>query len=276
MNKRTGVCSGILKHSILIAGSLFMLFPFFWSISTSFKSLREIFKNPFSLLPVNPTLGNYTAIFTKIPFARYLLNSFVVASLTTLLQIATALLSAYAFSKLKFRGRDLIFYAFLATMMIPSQLLMIPQYLVVSSFGWVNTYQGLVIPYAATAVTTFFLRQFFLTIPKELKDAAVIDGCNELQILTKIFIPLLKPAVLTIAVFSFMWSWNGYFWPLLIVNVPNMRTVQLGLAMFRTEGGMQWGQFMAGTIVATLPILIAYFIAQKHFVKSITLTGLKG
>ncbi len=276
MNKDVNVRVSILKHSILIAGSFFMIFPFFWSISTSFKGMREIFKNPFSFLPANPTFGNYVAIFTKIPFSRYLLNSFVVASLTTLLQMVTAVLSAYAFSRLKFRGRNLIFYAFLATMMIPGQLLMIPQYLVVSSFGWVNTYQGLIIPYAATAVTTFFLRQFFLTIPKDLEDAAVIDGCSELQILTRIFIPLSKPVLLTISVFSFMWSWNGYFWPLLIVNVPNMRTVQLGLAMFRTEGGMQWGQFMAGTVVATLPILIAYFIAQKRFVKSITLTGLKG
>jgi len=252
-----------------------MLFPFFWALSTSFKSLREVFRNPFSLIPLHPTFGNYVALFNKIPFARYLLNSFIVASLTTILQIVTAMLSAYAFSRLKFKGRNLIFYAFLATMMIPGQLLMIPQYLIVAKFGWINTYQGLILPYAATAVTTFFLRQFFMSIPKDLEDAAVIDGCNSLQVLVKIFLPLSKPAISTIAVFSFMWSWNSYFWPLLIVNVPQMRTVQLGLAMFRNEGGMQWGQFMAGSVIATLPILIAYFFAQKHFIKSITLTGLK-
>ncbi len=274
MSKRKGIIS-VLKHSVLIIGASFMLFPFFWSVSTSFKGLKEIFRNPFSFVPLHPTFGNYVALFNEIPFARYLLNSFIVASLTTLLQIVTAMLSAYAFSRLKFKGRDLIFYAFLATMMIPGQLLMIPQYLVVARFGWINSYQGLIIPYAATALTTFFLRQFFLTIPKDLEDVAVIDGCNSFQVLVKIFLPISKPAISTIAVFSFMWSWNSYFWPLLVVNVPEMRTVQLGLAMFRTEGGMQWGQFMAGTVIATLPILIAYFFAQKHFIKSITLTGLK-
>ena len=263
------------KHCILISGAILMLFPFFWSVSTSFKSLREIFRNPFSLIPIHPTFNNYVAIFNKIPFARYLLNSFIVASATTFLQILTAMLSAYAFSRLNFKGRNLIFYIFLATMMIPGQLLMIPQYLIVAKFGWINTYQGLIVPYAATALTTFFLRQFFLAIPKDLEDAAVIDGCNSFQVLVKIFLPISKPAISTIAIFSFMWSWNSYFWPLLIVNVPKMRTIQLGLAMFRTEGGMQWGEFMAGTVVATLPILIAYFFAQKHFVKSITLTGLK-
>lgn len=275
MSEHKEIWMKILKHSILIAGAFLMLFPFFWALSTSFKSLREVFRNPFSLIPLHPTFGNYVALFNKIPFARYLLNSFIVASLTTILQIMTAVLSAYAFSRLKFKGRNLIFYAFLATMMIPGQLLMIPQYLIVAKFGWINTYQGLILPYAATAVTTFFLRQFFMSIPKDLEDAAVIDGCNTLQVLVKIFLPLSKPAISTIAVFSFMWSWNSYFWPLLIVNVPQMRTVQLGLAMFRTEGGMQWGQFMAGTVIATLPILIAYFFAQKHFIKSITLTGLK-
>lgn len=274
MSERKKIIS-VFKHFVLIIGAFFMLFPFFWSVSTSFKSLKEIFRNPFSFVPLHPTFDNYVALFNKIPFARYLLNSFIVASLTTLLQIVTAMLSAYAFSRLKFKGKDLIFYAFLATMMIPGQLLMIPQYLIVARFGWVNTYQGLIVPYAATALTTFFLRQFFLTIPKDLEDAAVIDGCNSFQVLVKIFLPLSKPAISTIAVFSFMWSWNSYFWPLLIVNVPKMRTVQLGLAMFRTEGGMQWGQFMAGTVIATLPILIAYFFAQKHFIKSITLTGLK-
>jgi multiple sugar transport system permease protein len=275
MNK-TKISTSLLKHVVLITGAVGMLFPFFWAFSTSLKSLREVFRNPFSLIPAHPTWNNYVAIFSKIPFARYMLNSFVVASATTLLQITTAVLGAYAFSRLNFKGKKFAFYALLATMMIPSQLLMIPQYLIIARFGWVNTYEGLIFPYAATAVSTFLMRQFFLTIPRELQDAAVIDGCNQFQILTKIFLPLSKPAISTIAVFSFMWSWNGYFWPLLVVNVPDMRTVQLGLAMFRTQGGIQWGQFMAGTIVATLPILIVYFFAQKHFIKSITLTGLKG
>ncbi len=266
----------LLKHVTLIFGAVIMLFPFFWAFSTSFKSLKEVFRNPFSLFPSHPTFDNYVAIFSKIPFARYMLNSFIVASATTLFQIITAVLGAYAFSRMNFKGKKLTFYSILATMMIPSQLLMIPQYLIVAKLGWINTYEGLILPYASTAVSVFFMRQFFLTIPKDLEDAAIIDGCNQIQILTKIFIPLSKPAISTIAVFSFMWSWNGYFWPLLVVNVPNMRTVQLGLAMFRTQGGIQWGQFMAGTIVATLPILIVYFFAQKHFIKSITLTGLKG
>ncbi len=265
-----------MKHFILLSGAVVMIFPFYWGFSTSFRSMREIFRNPFALFPHHPTLKNYVALFSQIPFARYLFNSFVVASLTTILQITTAVLSAYAFSRMDFKGKKIIFYVVLATIMIPSQLLMIPQYLVVAHLGWINTYQALIIPYAATAVSTFFLRQYFLTIPHELEDAAVIDGCNTFQILTKIVLPLSKSPILTIAIFSFMWSWNGYFWPLLVINEPQMRTVQLGLAVFRTQGGFQWGEFMAGTVVATLPILVFYFLAQKRFVKSITLTGLKG
>jgi len=153
---------------------------------------------------------------------------------------------------------------------------MIPQYLVVMRLGMGDSYAGLVLPYAATAISIFFLRQFFRTIPKDLEDAAVIDGCGPLRILLNVFVPLAKPALATISVFAFMWSWNNYFWPLLIIDSTEMRTIQLGLALFRTEGGIQWGEFMAGTVVATLPILIAYFIAQKQFIRGITLTGMKG
>ncbi len=265
-----------VKHVVLLTGAIVMLFPFYWEFSTSFRGMKEIFRNPFALFPHHFTLKNYAALFSQIPFARYLFNSFLVASFTTLLQITTAVLSAYAFSRMEFRGKKVLFYTVLATIMIPSQLLMIPQYLIVAKFGWINTYQALIIPYAATAVSTFFLRQFFLTIPRELEDAAIIDGCNRMQVLLKVILPLSKSAISTIAIFSFMWSWNGYFWPLLVVNEPQMRTVQLGLAVFRMQGGFQWGEFMAGTVIATLPILVFYFFAQKHFVRSITLTGLKG
>ncbi|MFZ2829038.1 MAG: carbohydrate ABC transporter permease [Mesotoga infera] len=265
-----------IKYVILIAGALVMIFPFFWSLMTSFKDLREILQNPFSLIPRQFTIKNYLSVFRKVPFARYLLNSAVVASVTTLLQLGTASLAAFAFARMRFKGRDLLFYTFLATMMVPQQVVMIPQYLVVMSLNLENSYTGLIIPHAATAISIFFLRQFFLTIPQDLEDVATIDGCGALRILMNVFLPLTRPAMATIAIFSFMWSWNNYFWPLLVISEPEMRTVQLGLAMFKSEGGIQWGEFMAATVVATLPIMIAYFIAQKQFVKGITLTGLKG
>lgn len=273
MSKRIG---RILKYFVLISGAVVMIFPFFWSFMTSFKDLREILMDPFSLIPKEFTLKNYVSVFTKVPFARYLLNSTIVALGTTFLQLVTASLAAFAFARMRFRGREVIFYIFLATMMIPQQVVMIPQYLVVMRLNLDNSYLGLIIPHAATAISIFFLRQFFLTIPRDLEDAAIIDGCGPLRTLFNVFLPLTKPAIATIAVFSFMWSWNNYFWPLLIISEPEMRTVQLGLAMFKSEGGIQWGEFMAATVVATLPIMIAYFIAQKQFVKGITLTGLKG
>lgn len=273
MSKRIG---RILKYFVLISGAFVMIFPFFWSFMTSFKDLREILMDPFSLIPKEFTLKNYVSVFTKVPFARYLLNSTIVALGTTFLQLVTASLAAFAFARMRFRGREVIFYIFLATMMIPQQVVMIPQYLVVMRLNLDNSYLGLIIPHAATAISIFFLRQFFLTIPRDLEDAAIIDGCGPLRTLLNVFLPLTKPAIATIAVFSFMWSWNNYFWPLLIISEPEMRTVQLGLAMFKSEGGIQWGEFMAATVVATLPIMIAYFIAQKQFVKGITLTGLKG
>lgn len=273
MSKRIG---RILKYFVLISGAVVMIFPFFWSFMTSFKDLREILMDPFSLIPKEFTLRNYVSVFTKVPFARYLLNSTIVALGTTFLQLVTASLAAFAFARMRFRGREVIFYIFLATMMIPQQVVMIPQYLVVMRLNLDNSYLGLIIPHAATAISIFFLRQFFLTIPRDLEDAAIIDGCGPLRTLLNVFLPLTKPAIATIAVFSFMWSWNNYFWPLLIISEPEMRTVQLGLAMFKSEGGIQWGEFMAATVVATLPIMIAYFIAQKQFVKGITLTGLKG
>lgn len=274
MNSRRSTL--VIKYIVLSAGAIVMLFPFYWALSTSFRELRDILFDPYSLLPRNPTFANYTSIFNKAPFGRYLLNSLIVASATTLLQIVTATLSAFAFARMKFRGREIIFIVFLATMMVPQQILMIPQYLVVMRLGMGDSYAGLVLPYAATAISIFFLRQFFRTIPKDLEDAAIIDGCGPLRILLNVFVPLAKPALATISVFAFMWSWNNYFWPLLIIDSTEMRTIQLGLALFRTEGGIQWGEFMAGTVVATLPILIAYFIAQKQFIRGITLTGMKG
>ncbi|AFK06469.1 ABC-type sugar transport system, permease component [Mesotoga prima MesG1.Ag.4.2] len=273
MSKRVG---RTVKYVILVVGAIVMVFPFFWSFMTSFKDLKEILRDPFSLIPKEFTMKNYVSVFTKVPFARYLLNSTVVALATTFLQLVTACLAAFAFARMRFRGRDVIFYVFLATMMIPQQVVMIPQYLVVMKLNMDNSYLGLILPHAATAISIFFLRQFFLTIPRDLEDAATIDGCGPLRTLVNVFLPLTKPAIATIAVFSFMWSWNNYFWPLLVISEPEMRTVQLGLAMFKSEGGIQWGEFMAATVVATLPIMIAYFIAQRQFVKGITLTGLKG
>ncbi|PNQ05887.1 ABC transporter permease, partial [Mesotoga sp. SC_NapDC3] len=180
MSKRIG---RILKYFVLISGAVVMIFPFFWSFMTSFKDLREILMDPFSLIPKEFTLKNYVSVFTKVPFARYLLNSTIVALGTTFLQLVTASLAAFAFARMRFRGREVIFYIFLATMMIPQQVVMIPQYLVVMRLNLDNSYLGLIIPHAATAISIFFLRQFFLTIPRDLEDAAIIDGCGPLRTL---------------------------------------------------------------------------------------------
>jgi len=185
-------------------------------------------------------------------------------------------MAAYAFARLQFKGRDVLFYIFLGTMMIPYQVTMIPSFMVLYWLGWVDSYQAMIVPGLASAFGTFLLRQFFLTIPKELEEAAYIDGCGKFRVLWQIIIPLSKPALATLAIFTFMGTFNDFIWALIVVNSDHLRTVQLGLAIFRDRYITDWDLLMAGSVMATLPVLIVFFFAQKYFIKGITLSGIKG
>lgn len=264
-----------LLHIILISGVIIMIFPFLWGISTSLKDMREVLSNPFSIIPRHLTFINYKNVVKSIPIVRFFINSLIVSVTITVSQLITCSISAYAFSRLKFPFRDGLFYILLGTMMIPQHVIMIPVYLILNFFRLIDTYAAMIVPFISSAFGTFLLRQFFLTVPNELEEAATLDGCGHLRFLFRIMIPLARPILATLAIFTFMWSWNNYLWPLIVTNRIEIRTLQYGLAMFKEEGGLNWGQLMAGTTIATVPILILFFVAQKQFIKGITLTGLK-
>jgi len=252
-----------------------MIFPFIWGIATSLKEMREVLSSPFSLIPRKVTLVNYKNVIESIPIVRFFINSLIVSVAITLSQLLTCSLSAYAFARLRFPFREGLFYILLGTMMIPQHVIMIPVYIILNFFRLIDTYAAMIVPFLSSAFGTFLLRQFFMTVPRELEEAATLDGCTHLGFLFRIMIPLARPILATLAIFTFMWSWNNYLWPLIVTNRIEIRTLQYGLAMFKEEGGLNWGQLMAGTTIATLPILIIFLLAQKQFIKGITLTGLK-
>jgi len=267
--------SNLILHIVLISGAIIMIFPFIWGLSTSFKEMKEVLSSPFSLLPKRFTLVNYKNVIQSIPIIRFFINSLFVSVTITVSQLLTCSLSAYAFSRLRFPFKNTIFYVLLGTMMIPQQVIMIPVYIILNFFRLIDTYAAMIIPFISSAFGTFLLRQFFMTIPKELEEAATLDGCSHLGFLFRIMIPLSKPVLATLAIFTFMFSWDNYIWPLIVTNRIEIRTLQYGLAMFKEEGGINWGQLMAGTTIATLPIITMFLLAQKQFIRGITLTGLK-
>jgi multiple sugar transport system permease protein len=275
MNKARHIFAAVAKHAVLYTLAAITLAPFIWMLLTSFKELGDILTYPPKWLPGRFILDNYVNAFEAAPFGRYYLNSLFVAVAVTLGQMVTCSLAAYAFARLQFRGRDILFYIFLATMMIPGQVTMIPSFLMLHWLGWIDTYAALIVPGLASAFGTFLLRQFFLTIPREIEDAAKIDGCSRFATLWRIILPLSRPALATLAIFTFMGVFNDFLWALVVVSSDDLKTVQLGLAIFRDRYQTDWGQLMAGSVAATLPILVVFFCAQKYFIAGITMSGLK-
>jgi multiple sugar transport system permease protein len=268
---------GAMTYAILTAGAIGMIMPFAWMISTSFKEAEGIFTYPPKWIPNQLVLYNYVNAWRAAPFGRYFLNSIFVASAVTLGQLTTCSLAAYAFARLNFPGKSFLFVLFLSTMMIPLQLTIIPSFLVLQELKWLDTYYALIVPFTASAFGTFLLRQTFMTIPQDLEDAAKLDGCSRLGFLWRIVLPLSKPPLASLALFTFMGSWNDYLWPLIMTNSQEMRTLQIGLSfLVSQEGGSRWGMLMAATVMISLPIIILYLLVQKQFVKGIALTGLRG
>lgn len=274
-NKIFKVIQKILLHVVIYAAAMATIAPFLWMLSTSLKDLNDIFVYPPRWLPSKFHFENFIRAFEAAPFGRYYLNSVFVAVTVTIGQLITCSMAAFAFARLKFWGRDALFLIFLATMMIPGQVTMIPSFMVLHWFGWIDSYKALIVPGLASAFGTFLLRQFFMTIPKELEEAAYIDGCSKFKVLWRIIVPLSRPALATLAIFTFMGVFNDFIWALIVLSSEDMRTVQLGLAIFRDRYLTEWDLMMAGSVTATLPILIVFFFAQKYFIKGITLSGLK-
>ncbi|MGE5683016.1 MAG: carbohydrate ABC transporter permease [Bacillota bacterium] len=278
MRKKLNIKDISLKtiyHILVYALAIMTLAPFIWMILTSLKDMNEIYVYPPKWLPDRLRFENYKNSFEAAPFGRYYINSLVTAFSVTIGQLITCSMAAFAFARLRFKGRDLLFYIFLGTMMVPYNVTMIPSFMVLYWLGWIDSFKALIVPGLASAFGTFLLRQFFMTIPRELEEAAYIDGSSRFQVLRKIIIPLAKPALATLAIFTFMGTFNDFLWALVVINSDEMRTVQLGLSIFRDRYLTQWDLLMAGSVTSVLPILIVFFFAQKYFIQGITLSGLK-
>lgn len=264
-----------ILFSVMVVVAFCMLVPFFWMFSTSLKSLGEVFEYPPRWIPREPRWENYTRVWSVVPFGRYLLNSLIVSSFITFLHLLVASLSAYAFARLNFPGRDKLFLLYLATLMIPGQITMIPNFILIKLLRLTDTYTGLILPNVFTAFGVFLLRQFFLTIPKDYEDAARIDGASRFYIYSRIILPLSVPAVSTLAIFTFVFQWNNLLWPLVVVSKDSMKTITLGLASFQGMYGTTWNLLMAAAVMGVLPSIVAFLLGQKYLIKGVTLTGLK-
>lgn len=266
-----------IGHVLLsVAGILFIL-PFFWLVSTSLKELDQIFTMPPIWIPNPLRWQNYPEALSYFPFLRQLRNTLIIALSSTGLTLISSTLVAFSFSRLRWVGRDLCFFLMLATMMLPYQVTMIPLFIIYRSLNWVNSFLPLIIPHAfGVPFFIFLLRQFFLSIPKDLDDAATIDGCLEVGILRHIILPLAKPALTTVALFQFLGSWNDFLGPLIYLNDPDKYTLPLGIQVFASTSGVQWGWMMAATTVLTVPVVVLFFFTQRTFIQGISVTGMKG
>ncbi|RLC88243.1 MAG: carbohydrate ABC transporter permease [Chloroflexi bacterium] len=267
----------VFWYIALGATTLVVMLPYIWMVSTSLKGADEVFAYPPTWIPQAWRFQNYVDAWNAAPFGRYFFNSLVVAITVTVGQLITCSLAAFAFARMEFKGKNVMFALFLSTTMISTQVTLVPAYLVLAHLHWLNTYQALIVPFLANAFGVFMMRQYFMTLPRELEDAAKLDGCGRLRFLWQILLPLSKPIIASQALFAFMGNWNSYLWPLIVTTSEDMRTLQIGLRYFvGQEGGTQWGLFMAATVFVSLPVMIFYFIIQRSFVEGIATTGLKG
>jgi multiple sugar transport system permease protein len=266
----------LATYFLLGLGLVIVLTPFLWMLSTSLKSMSEALSVDFSFLPRDVRWENYTEVWRLLPFGRFFLNSFVVSISVTTLQVSLSSMAAYAFARLQWPGRDIVFVVYLSSLMLPMQIAMIPNFFLLRTLGAVDTYLSVILPQSFVVFGTFLLRQFFLSIPRSLQDAALIDGAGHFRIYALIVMPLAKPGLATLGVFSFMFSWNNFLWPLIMLNSQRLFTLPLGLVSFQGQFSTNWPLMMAAACQSMIPVLILYGIAQRHFIEGVTITGLKG
>ena len=271
---RLSLPAGAALYAALILGSLVMVAPFFIMLGVSLWPNEAFLARRFPLSQI--TLNNYVEAFRVLPFGRYFLNSTIVTVTVTVLQILISSLAAFAFARLRFRGREAIFLLYLATLMIPVQVTLISNFLIIKNLGWYNTYLALIVPSLFSALSTFLLRQYYRGIPLDLDEAARTDGASSLRIWWQVIVPLSWPVMAALAIFTFQATWNDFLWPLIVTGSDEMRTIPIGLSYFVGQYSTAWNLLMAGSVLALLPVLIVYFLAQKTFVQGITLTGMGG
>lgn len=274
---RRGWLWRLAGYVAIIASVVVIGLPIYWMLIASLKTSREIYTVPPTWIPLNPTLENYPAAWRAAPFARYYINSIIVTLATTLSKMTLAVLTAYALVFLRFPGKNVVFLIVLAALMVPAQITIVPNFLTMGDLGLVNTYWGLILPGAATAFGTFLMRQYFMTLPREIFEAAEIDGAGHMRRLWEIAIPLAMPALATTGLFAVVNEWNEFLWPLIITNTEDMRTLPIGVArLLDQEGLARWGVVMAGTMFVVLPVVLLFIWAQRYIVEGIAAGAVKG
>lgn len=268
------VLTVLLAIALALAVAVALL-PFTWMLSASFRPRGDLIANPTTLIPGEFTWQNYLAVWQQIPFARQLGNTVVFAGTVAVVSVLLDAMAGYALARFSFPGRGVVLVVVIAMLMLPPQVTLIPIYGVLVDLGWVNTFQGLIVPRAADAFGIFFMRQFFLALPTDLEDAGRVDGASELRIFARVMLPLTWPAMLTIGLFNLLNNWNDLLWPLVVTTQTEMRTLPAGLALFKGEHVSDYGLLMAGSVLALLPMLVLFFVVQRRFIEGIATTGIK-
>ncbi len=261
---------------LLLLGTLFFTLPFIWSVSLSFQPPGDVFQWPMKLIPDPGTLENYQRLWTEIPFARWLFNSTFIVIVVTATNLFFDSLAGYAFARLRFPGRNILFYAFLATLMIPGHVMLVPRFMLLNAFGLINTYTGLMAPMVVQVFGIFLMKQFFESLPKELEEAARIDGCGPFRTFWQVVLPVSRPALVALGVYTFQGNWNEFLWPVIVTTTQDMFTLPMGMAMFRYEFKVEWTMLMAGSVLIALPTLFIFLAFQRLFIQGAASSGLKG
>lgn len=275
VGRRAQPAVAALCYLLLTLGALAMIAPFLWMVSTGLKAPGSVLTIPPQILPKEPTLASFRRVTEVVPLGRMFLNSVIVTGATVTAQLLTGSLAAYAFARMRWRGRDAVFMVYLATLMIPSQVTITPLFILMRQLDWINTYQGLILPGIVSAFGTFLLRQAMLNVPREYEEAAFLDGANHLQVYRGIVLPMIRPALATLAVLATMASWNDFLWPLFVTNDANLMTLPVGLSLLQGEHTSDWNLIMAGAVVSVVPIILVFLAAQRTFINGMLQSGLK-
>lgn len=275
MNK-TKFKKQLIMHIILVAGIAITVFPFLWMVFTSFKTLPESMKIPPTVLPHALNLQSYKYVFEVLPFARVYLNTIIVTLLTVVFQVLFCTMAAYGFARIKFPFKNAIFIILLSILMVPGQIFLLPQYLIIQKLGLINTLPGLFLPNLFSAFGTFLLRQFFMSLPKELEEAAVLDGCNRYQIFGRIMLPLVKPGIVALVIFTSRFAWNDFMWPLIVNTDPEKMTLAPAMSLLQGQYTTNFPVQMAGAVLSVIPMIILFIVFQKQFIEGVAQTGIKG
>lgn len=275
-HKPSAIAAGTAKYIVLILGALFTLLPFLWMISSSLKSAAEIVAIPPTLVPSEAQVENYVTAWNTAPFGRYLINTVIVTFFTTIGVIITSVLSAFAFSRLNFPGKKLVFALFMATLMIPGEMLIITNFITITELKWIDTYQAMIVPWISSVFYIYLLTQFFQQVPDALYLAAKVDNCSDFKFMIRIMAPMNKSSIVTIAILNIIGSWNSFLWPLLVTNSKEMRVLSTGLISFQSEAGSSYELIMAASCILVLPIILLFLALRKHVLEGVAFSGVKG